>query len=173
MFQKYFGRSNARKIKSVRAKKPHPNRCTLRITHVKRQPLRFLSLKILGSLLLAWSSYLHFHLWWQMGYRHLVTIGPLFLLQSVSALFLSFAVVLLRGRAVALLGIGFAFVTGGGFLLSVTTGLFSFHDSWRAPYATLSFVINVALVLVLSATALCHGAVDRTTQRNGSVPTRR
>jgi len=39
-----------------------------------------------GPALLAGSAVLHFHLWSSEGYRHIPTIGPLFLARAVCSL---------------------------------------------------------------------------------------
>ena len=112
---------------------------------------------VAGGLLLVWSAYIHFHLWGETdGYRSIATIGPLFLLQSIAGLVIGLGVVVVRRLWAAVLGALFALATVGGFLLSVTNGLFGFKDTWLAPFAQQAFGIEVAAatVLVLAA-ALC------------------
>ena len=48
-----------------------------------------------GGVLILWLSYIHFHLW-DIGYRHIATIGPLFLLQSIAGLVIGLLVIALR-----------------------------------------------------------------------------
>ena len=48
---------------------------------------------VAGGLLLVWSAYIHFHLWQSDDYRHIPTIGPLFLLQSFAGLVLGLLVI--------------------------------------------------------------------------------
>jgi hypothetical protein len=109
-----------------------------------------------GGLLLVWSAYIHFHLWNETdGYRSIPTIGPLFLLQSISGLVIGVGIVAVRRLFAALLGIGFALATLAGFLISVTHGLFGFQDSWLAPFAKQAFAIEVAAVAVLVLAAVC------------------
>jgi hypothetical protein len=97
-----------------------------------------------------WSSYIHFHLWQSFGYRHIPSIGPLFLVQSLGGLFIGIVVVVFRRIGSAVLGIGFALATIAGFLLSVTRGTFGFKDTWSAPYAVQAFVIELAIVVLLT-----------------------
>jgi hypothetical protein len=103
-----------------------------------------------GGLLLVWSGYIHFHLWDENdGYRHIATIGPLFLLQSIAGLLLGLLVIAARRVWVAIVGIGFAIATMVGFLISVDHGLFGFKESWQAPDAHLAFDVEIAVIVVL------------------------
>jgi hypothetical protein len=124
-----------------------------------------------GGALLIWSAFIHFHLWSETdGYRSIPTIGPLFLLQSITALIIGIGVVAIRRLWAAVIGIGFALTTIAGFLLSVAVGLFGFKDSWMAPYAKQSFTIEIlAVVVLIAAAALCLvGSVPRA--RAGTTP---
>ena len=124
-----------------------------------------------GGILLVGSAYVHFHLWSETdGYRSISTIGPLFLLQSITGLVLGLGVVAVRRVWAALIGIGFVVATVAGFLVSVTHGLFGFKDSWMAPFAKEAFTIEVvaAAVLVLAVTLCLVGSAPRV--RTGSTP---
>jgi hypothetical protein len=123
-----------------------------------------------GGVLLIWSAFIHYHLWSETdGYRSIPTIGPLFLLQSITALVIGVGVVGVRRVWAAVLGIGFALATIAGFLLSVARGLFGFKDSWLAPFAKEAFIVEVLAVVVLTAAALCLlGSVPDA--RAGSTP---
>jgi len=108
---------------------------------------------VLGALLALWSAYIHFHLWNETnGYRHIATIGPLFLAQSIGGLVVGILVVAFRRVWTAIIGIGFAASTAVGFLLTVglTKGLFNFKESWAAPFAGLAFTVEVAATVVLA-----------------------
>jgi hypothetical protein len=128
-------------------------------------------LMLLGAGGVAWSAYLHLHLWATVGYRHLHTIGPLFLAQWIGGFALAALIVLFRRVWVAVLGIGFGITTIVGFLLTVylPKGLFNFNEVWTAPYAQLAFGVEVALAAVLFvAAALC--LVASSSARTGSAP---
>ena len=118
---------------------------------------------VVGALLLVSTSYIHWHLWDSLGYRHVPTIGWLFLAQCVTSLLLALGIVLVRELWLALLGAGFVASTLAGFLITVTHGLFGFQDSWLAPYARLAFGIEVAAFLLLLASALLIGVDARAT----------
>jgi hypothetical protein len=111
---------------------------------------------LVGGLLVIWLSYIHFHLW-QDGYRHIATIGPLFLVQSIAGLLVGLLVVAVRRVWTAVVGIGFALATMAGFLISVEHGLFGFKDSWAAPFAGLAFTVEIATAGVLALAAVVCG----------------
>jgi hypothetical protein len=110
-------------------------------------------LALAGAVLLGVSAAIHFHLW-STGYRHIPTIGPLFLLQGIAGVALAVVVAVTRRAWATLLGAGFAAGTIAGLLLSVEVGLFGFKDSLSAPYATLSLVVESAATVVLAAATL-------------------
>jgi hypothetical protein len=110
---------------------------------------------VLGGALIVWSASIHLDLW-NSGYRSIATIGTLFLLQFIGGVILGLLVMAARSVWAALIGIGFGLSTIGGFLLSVTTGLFNFKESWAAPFAKQAFALEVSIVVVLTiAGALC------------------
>jgi hypothetical protein len=114
-----------------------------------------------GGLLVIWLSYIHFHLW-QDGYRHIATIGPLFLVQSIGGLLIGLLVIAVHRVWTALLGIGFALATVAGFLISVEHGLFGFTDSWAAPFAGLAFTVEIvtAAALAVASVACVTGSAS-------------
>ncbi len=112
------------------------------------------ALCIVGAVLLVGSAVIHLHLW-STGYRNIPTIGPLFLLQGVAGIVLAAVVVVFRSPATSAAGAAFSAGTVVGLLLSVEVGLFGFKDSFGAPYAMLSLVVEVvATVVLLAATVL-------------------
>ena len=106
---------------------------------------------VVGGLLVLWSGTLHFHLWQKVGYRHIPTIGPLYLVQSVAAVVVGVLVIAVRRVWVAIAGAGFALSTMVGFLISVEHGLFGFKDSWSAPFAHQALAVDIAAIVVLAA----------------------
>lgn len=108
---------------------------------------------VAGAGLLAWSGIIHLHLW-STGYRHIPTIGWLFLLQGIAGLVQAVVIAVSRRLLPILAGAVFAIGTIGGLLLSVHVGLFGFRDSLSAPFATESLVVEAAAALVLGATAV-------------------
>jgi hypothetical protein len=111
---------------------------------------------IAGGLLVVWSTYIHFHLWRNLGYRPIPTIGTLFLVQSIAGLLVGLLIIFVCRVWVAIVGVGFALSTMIGFLASINYGLFGFKDSWSAPFAHQAFAIEIATVIILTiAGALC------------------
>jgi hypothetical protein len=105
---------------------------------------------VAGGLLIVWSSYIHFHLWQKVGYRHIPTIGPLFLLQSIAGLAVGALVIGARRVWSAAIGVGFVLSTLIGFLISVVHGLFGFKELWSSPFAHQAFAIELATLVVLA-----------------------
>jgi hypothetical protein len=94
-----------------------------------------------------------------MGYRTIPTIGPLFLLQGIVGVLLAVLLLIWRRLLVVVAGAGFMVATVGGLLVSVNFGLFGFMDTFAAPYAGLSVVLEVtgAVVLGVVGTVLVRG----------------
>ncbi len=101
-----------------------------------------------GAVLLAWSAGIHLDLY-ASSYSSIPTIGPLFLLQGIVGVLLAVALVTFRRPLLALVGSGFALSTVAGLLLSVNVGLFGFKDSFLAPFATESLVMELVAAGVL------------------------
>jgi hypothetical protein len=105
-----------------------------------------------------------------MGYRTIPTIGPLFLLQGIAGVLLAVLLLLWRRLIVVVAGAGFMVATIGGLLVSVNFGLFGFRDTFAAPYAGLSLVLESAgaVVLAVVGVVLVRGHVR---SEKGNPPT--
>ena len=106
-----------------------------------------------GAGLIAWSAGIHLDLW-HGGYKHLPTIGTLFLLQAIAGFALALVVAVVRRLIPALAGILFLVSTIGGFIISVNVGLFGFKDNLQAPFAHLSLVVDIVGIGVLVVACL-------------------
>jgi hypothetical protein len=106
-----------------------------------------------GALLVALSALIHLHLW-STGYRQIHIIGPLFLLQAIAGLVVAAAVAASRHYLMALAGALFVAGTIAGLVISVEVGLFGFRDSFSAPYAINSVIVEALAVVVLASAAL-------------------
>ena len=114
-------------------------------------------LRIAGSGLLVATAAIHLDLY-LTSYRHIPTIGWLFLLQVIAAFGLAAAVLVLGGRVVAALGALFALSTLGGYLLSVWVGLFGFREV-RTTAGIVAGVVEVAAFAALALAALAVNGI--------------
>jgi hypothetical protein len=107
---------------------------------------------VIGAFLVAATAVIHLHLW-KTGYRHIPTIGPLFLLQAIGGFVLAVVVALWHRWYVAGVGALFLMGTAAGLVVSAQWGLFGFKDSFSAPYAALALFLELAGAAVLMVVA--------------------
>lgn len=108
---------------------------------------------VVGALLTAATAAIHLHLWFT-GYRHIATVGPLFLLQAVGGFIVSVVVVFWRRSLVAAGAALFLLGTAGGLVLSTQVGLFGFKDSFGAPYAGMALTLEITGAVLLTVAAV-------------------
>lgn len=108
---------------------------------------------LIGALLVAGSAAIHLHLWASSFYRHIPTIGPLFLIQGVCGFLIALTILAFRRLGPIVVGAGFCAATAGGLLISVNGGLFGFEDSLSAPFAGMSLGVEAVGVVVLLGAA--------------------
>jgi hypothetical protein len=103
----------------------------------------------LAAVLMVTSAAIHL---WQIAYRHVATLGPLFLVQAVAALVGAVVLAVLRWAVVAIGCIVLMLGTVVGFVLADTVGIFGFKlpvvTSW-AYEALVAEVLSAAVLLVL------------------------
>jgi hypothetical protein len=112
--------------------------------------------RLVGAGLLVWMGWIHLHLW-NEGYKHLPSIGTLFLLNFIFSVVLAVAVILVPVRYLAVVAGAAALMVAGtlvSLVISINIGLFGFQDSYAAPFAHLSLWVEVAALVVLMATAV-------------------
>jgi hypothetical protein len=108
------------------------------------------ALILAGAALTVISGIIHLSLWGETnGYRQIATIGPLFLVQGISALVIGLATAALRWLAAVLAAAGLLVATAAGLLITIEAGLFGFQESWGAPYARTSFYEEIAGAVLL------------------------
>jgi hypothetical protein len=119
-------------------------------------PLELLFGRVICAVLLFWMGWIHFHLW-SGGYKHLPSIGDLFLLNFIGALALALSVLAVPRRYLALAaGIGALVVAGTlvSLIISINVGLLGFTDSFDAPFVHMSLWVELAALVVLTATGV-------------------
>jgi hypothetical protein len=129
-----------------RAASPRHRRAHFRRDRVEI-PLLFLRIVSVGLLnALGW---VHLHLW-QVGYRRIPTIGPLFLVAAVATLTIAVAMLVWPSRFVGLLGFGTVMGILAGLIVSINVGLFGFTESSSAPFTVESIVLELAAAIALA-----------------------
>jgi hypothetical protein len=124
-----------------------------------------------AAILMIASGYIHLHLY-DIAYKHVATIGPLFVLQGVASIVFAIGASIVRRVWTALIGAGTMVATLGAFLISVNYGLFGFQDSFTGTNAIGAFVIEIAsAALFLSAVVLSLTGRSARSARAGG-PTR-
>ena len=118
-----------------------------------------IGLRLAGAGLLAVTGAIHLDLY-LTGYRSIPVIGPLFLLQVIAAFGLAAAVLVSGSRLAALAGAGFVLSVLGGYLLSVSIGLFGFKEI-RTTAGIVAGLIEVAAFAALAMLALSPAAAGR------------
>ncbi len=119
-----------------------------RLAHRSNRGAVALLLRVGSAALLVLIGYIHFHLW-QEGYRQISIDGPMFLLDAVAALAVAVALLAWPRPLTGLLGAGFATATLAALLISLTAGLFGFHESISASYVVESLVIESIVAAAL------------------------
>jgi predicted lipoprotein with Yx(FWY)xxD motif len=111
-----------------------------------------LALRVAGAGLLVSTGAVHLDLY-LTGYRSIPEVGPLFLVQAITACGLG-VVVLVSGRRLAALGgAALALSTLGGYLLSLRIGLFGFREV-RTAAGIAAGVVEVTAFAALAGFAL-------------------
>ena len=114
---------------------------------------------IAGAALLIASGAIHLDLY-LTGYNSIPTIGPLFLLQIISAFLLAVAIPLTGHRLAYAAGALFAIGTLGGYLLTLKVGLFGFTEV-RTTAGIVAAIIDIATFAVLGAGAVSGLGIAR------------
>ena len=112
--------------------------------------------RLTGAALLGTMAGIHIHLW-NIGYRYIDTIGPLFLLNGVLGGLAAVLVVLVPRRWLGLAAVACAMLEAGtlaGLVLSLTVGLFDFVESTQAELVVTTLWVESASVVVLGALAV-------------------
>lgn len=117
------------------------------------------TLILAGAVLTVISGVIHLHLWGEAnGYRQISVIGPLFLAQGIAAVLIGLATAVTRRLIVVLAAAGTLVATVAGLVITIEYGLFSFRESWGAPYVRSSLYEEIAgaVLLLIAAAALAR-----------------
>ena len=116
-----------------------------------------------GAGLAVYSCYIHLYLWgWApFPYKSIPTIGPLFLIQGISAILIGLLVVITRRFYAVFIGLGLMVLSVAALVFDIEVGMFGFKDSWQVPYATSTLVYEIvgAVVFLIAAVVLAWPAV--------------
>ena len=123
-----------------------------------------LVLRLAGVALLGWIGYIHLHLWLE-GYRQIPTDGPMFLLDAIAGYVLAAALLVRPAPLAGLRSAGYSVATLGALLISLTIGLFGFHESISASYVVLSLVVETITALALLTWTVLVAPVPRPSAR--------
>ena len=108
---------------------------------------------IIDAALLAASGSIHLH-FWDIAYRHVKTLGPLFLVQVVAAFAIAVAILVTRHLLAVAAGLLLMAGTIVGFILVRTVGLFGFKLGFTSGLASTVLVIEIVAVVLLAVTGL-------------------
>jgi hypothetical protein len=123
------------------------------------------SLRLAAVGLLGGVIWIHLHLW-QLGYRHIPTIGPLFLAGAVTSLAVTAVLLVRPSRLVGLLALALDQAILVSVITSVNIGLFGFKESLNGPFV----VESITLEVIAGAALLLWVVVDLAAE-NRSRPT--
>ena len=126
------------------------------LRHRKFRPSRLevvgLSVRLAAVALLSGVIWIHLHLW-QVGYKHIPTIGPLFLAGALSALAVTAVLLARPSRLAGLFALAIDLGILASLIASINLGLFGFKESVNGPFVvesiTLEALAAVALLLWL------------------------
>jgi hypothetical protein len=108
-----------------------------------------LSLRLAAIALLGAMAWIHLHLW-QTGYRHIPTIGPLFLAGVLAAAGVAAFLLARPSRLVGILALAVDAGILAALIGSINIGLFGFTESLEAPFVVESIVIETLAALALA-----------------------
>jgi hypothetical protein len=111
------------------------------------------TLLIIDAGLLITSGSIHLDLW-NIAYRHVNVLGPLFLLQVISAFVIAAGLLVTRHILAVLAALGLVAGTIIGFILVLTVGLFNFKLPFISTEAWITLVAEIVATVTLTATGL-------------------
>jgi hypothetical protein len=111
------------------------------------------TLIIVDAGLLVTSGAIHLDLW-NIAYRHVHVLGPLFLLQVISAFVIAVGLLATRHILAVAAALGLVVGTIIGFILVLTVGLFGFKLPFISGEAWTTLVVEIVATITLAATGM-------------------
>jgi hypothetical protein len=115
----------------------------------RRGDVAALGAVVASALLMICSGLVHIHLW-DIAYRHVATLGSLFLVQAIAAPIFAVGLVVARVVVVALACIALMLGTVVGFILADTVGIFGFTLPAVTGWAYDALITEVLSAVVLT-----------------------
>jgi len=131
-------------------------------TSMRQHSAAVIGLCVIQAGLLVTSGFIHLHLE-QTAYRHVKTIGPLFLVQFVSCLVLALAVLVTRHVLALVASVLLAAGTIVGFVLARTVGIFNFKLPYSTTLANQVLGVEIAAIVIGSLASWVTWRASRTT----------
>jgi hypothetical protein len=113
-----------------------------------------LGLRVVTAGLLGATAGIHLDLWSSYGYRHIPTIGALFLLNGIAGSILAVAVMGLPNRILPAATIGaavFAASTLVALVISINGSLFGFTETSQAPLISQAIAVEAGTIVAAGA----------------------
>jgi hypothetical protein len=105
-----------------------------------------------AAALMVASGLIHLHLW-DIAYRHVATLGPLFLVQTVACLVIAVLLAATRRGVLLVAGTGLMAGTIVGFILVTTVGLFGFTLTTITSWAVWALITEAGALALLATAA--------------------
>jgi hypothetical protein len=113
----------------------------------RRSSVAILVLCVVQAALLVTSGAIHLHLA-ETAYKHVKTLGPLFIVQFVSCLVVALALLVTRHILVAVASVLLPAGTIVGFILARTVGIFNFKLPYSTTLANQVLFVEIAAVVL-------------------------
>lgn len=127
----------------------------------------YVLLRLVTAALAGTIAGIHLDLWSGGGYRHIPTIGPLFLMNGIAGALLALVSLVVPRRIAPLAWAaiaGYAAATLAALLVSLNGGLFGFVETAGAPLFAPSIGVEAAAILIGAGAALWQ-AIAQTSRR--------
>jgi hypothetical protein len=102
-----------------------------------------------SAVFLLVSAYEHLHLW-DIAYRHVDTLGPLFILQGIAAIIIAIALVAWPRGIVVIAGLALSIGTILGFIKALNGGIFGFTLPVATNQAKLALGAEIGAIITLA-----------------------